>query len=215
MRLIPLAQFYLLKLMTRLAPAGDDRPVLAACQQLIRLTSESGFVLFKTEQFRGLVRFETLPEVEQDRIFNELEVAGILLALFCLEHVDAFIERIDFHFWRKVHEALPGRFERHLCELGVAESNAALTRKLIAMRREEYQELIDETWQFWKEEEPAFRELPHDTARHSAARTHALAIGTADHILRGKLKPGGDLPRLLRSWLLVLNEEVGRFVLKL
>lgn len=207
-------RFYLLKLAKRLARGDDERPVVMATQQTLDIGVESAFEIFRNKRFRELAQFQKLSQVEHDRIWNELEVTGICLALFCLEHLHAIIKPEDFHFWRRVKERLPREFEERLLSIGVESADAHLLRGLIDMRYGEYADLIRQSWEIWDREEPAFRALPHDTARHSVARAHALAIGTADHIMRGKLT-GSDLPRFLRGWLLFLNESFGRFVVRL
>lgn len=209
-------RYLMLKIMKKLRPPGDDRPARAAASHLLEeLVLPSGFRIFRDSKFRDLVKFNSLSVTEQDRIFNELETAGICLALFCLDFADALVKPEDYHFWREVKDRLPKEFEENLIKMGAEKENAHLYQNLISMRYLEYKDLTQEARDIWNSEEPRFRELQTEVAKHSIARVHAIAIGTAGHIRRGKFRKKDLLPRFLRSWLLYLNEDVGKFIKKL
>lgn len=209
-------RYLMLKIMKKLRPPGDDRPARAAASHLLEeVVLPSGFRIFGDGKFRDLVKFNSLPATEQDRIFNELETAGICLALFCLDFADALVKPEDYHFWREVKDRLPKEFEENLIKLGAEKENAHLYQNLISMRYHEYKEMTQEAIDIWNSEEPRFREFQTEAAKHSIARVHAIAISVADHIRRGKLKKIDRLPSFLRSWLLYLNEDIGKLIKKL
>jgi len=211
-----LIRYLMLKIMKKLRLPGDDRPARAAASHLLEeLILPSGFRIFSDRGFRELAQFSTLPTTEQDRVFNELETAGICLALFCLDFADALVKPEDYHFWREVKDRLPKEFEENLIKMGAEKESAHLYQDLISMRYQEYEKTTQEAIDIWNSEEPRFRELQTEVAKHSAARVHAIAIGAADHIRRGKLKKVDRLPSFLISWLLYLNEDIGKFIKKL
>lgn len=205
-----------IKMMKALRNEDDDRPVVVASSYLLEeILLPSAFRFFKTTEFRKLTKLESLDEIERGRIFNELEIGVICLMLFCLESAEALVKPEDYHFWRKVQEELPRQFHFQLLHYGVPKENADLFPKLLDMRYKEYHDLSREAWDMWDRAEPQFQKLLSDAVKHNLAGLHATAFGTTDHIRRGKLKKKDELPHLIRGWLLNLNEEIGRFILKL
>lgn len=206
----------MIKIMKSLRSENDDRPIIATSSYLLEeILLPSAFRFFKNNGFREITQFHSLEELEQDRIFNELEVSAICLALFCLESAEALIKPEDYHFWRKVHREFPKQFQEQLLYYGISQKNADLFEELIKMRHQEYHDLSREAWDMWDRAEPQFQKLLIDAVKHNLAGLHATAIGAAIHIRRGKLKKKDKLPHLIRGWLLNLNEEIGRFILKL
>ncbi|MDO8469461.1 MAG: hypothetical protein Q7S84_00380 [bacterium] len=202
-----------LKMMKRGWRPDDDQPPRAAASHIAEtMAIEPGFSVFHNRTFRDVVKFDALSTTERDRMFNELVTAGMCLTLLCLDFADALVPPEAYHFWRGVRKLAPEEFESHLVGHGIAPSHAAGFRKLIGMRYEEYEELTREVEKVWDVEEPQFQSLPTVAAKRSVARVHAIAIGATDHIRRGKMKPRDPLVDFLRSWLLELNEDIGRFI---
>ncbi|MDO8499000.1 MAG: hypothetical protein Q7S44_04410 [bacterium] len=52
-------------------------------EKVAEIVAQASYDLWKDEEFRKMVNFETLSQTEQDRIFNELEVT--LLGLVFLQ----------------------------------------------------------------------------------------------------------------------------------
>lgn len=205
-----------LKIMKRFRQPNDGRPIIATANHLLdELILPDVFKTFISSEFRETAGFDELSQAEQDRIFNELEMAGVCLALFCLDFADSIARPEDIRFWLEVRQRLPQQLRRMFLGLGVDKSNADLMRKLVDMRCEEYEEMTREARDMWNMEEPLFGRLPTAAAKHSVARVHAIAIGTALHIRRGKLKKHDPLSKFLRDWLLKLNEDIGKFIFKL
>ncbi len=213
---VKMIRYGALKMMKRMRRPNDGRPVIATANHLLdELILPSAFEIFINREFRDIAGFDKLSVAEHDRIFNELEFAGVCLALFCLDFANSIARTDDYRFWLEVRQRLPQQLRRMLLGLGVDKSNADLLRKLIDMRYEEYGEMTKETRDVWNAEEPLFSRLPTAAAKHSIARVNAIAIGIALHIKRGKLKRHDPLLRFLRGWMVKLNETIGKFIFNL
>lgn len=208
-------RYLALKVMKAMRQPDDMRPVIAVADHLVGdIVLPSVYAIFQDAQFRERARFQKLTSAEHDRIFNELHVAGVCLAMCCLEVAHTIVQPEYLHFWTKAREYLPRQVQQSLVKFGVDGANAKLFRQLIDMRFEEYEHWANEVWDMWSEEEPRFRSMPEGMKR-VISRVDAIAIGTTDHILRGKDDAGGHLARCLRAWLHPLNENIGRFIKKL
>jgi len=201
-------RYLMLKLMKRFRKPDDGRPIIAASDHILgEILLPSIFATFKSDKFRELANFKKLPVAEHDRIFNELEVAGVCLAVFYLAAIKSMRKLEDYHFWQNVEEHLPGQLQRMLIGYGVDGSNAKLMKELIDMRRKEYEELSEISWDMTEEQNPEFRTLPPQM-KGFASKMQAAAIGTADHIRRGKIKKGDPLIKYLIYWFLDMEKFV-------
>src|SRR3989344_2495702 len=181
-------RYLMVKLMKRMRMPDDGRPIIAAAGHITEeFLLPSSFDLFNDAQFRQAAKFDQLPRSEHDRIFNELIVSAMIMALFGAALAEALIEPKDYHFWRSVHDQLIKQFEYTLREFHVDSKNARLYRDLIKLRQDEYERLGKNVWEIWGVEEREFQNLPA-IGREIASWVNAVAIGTADHIKRGKLK---------------------------
>ncbi|MFA6047650.1 MAG: hypothetical protein WCV59_00910 [Parcubacteria group bacterium] len=216
MRIIAKAiQYLMLKIMKRLGPSDDDRPAVAAADQLLDKLLPSAFAVFRDERFREVCNFGKISQVEHDRIFNELEVSAIILCQFCIDDRMAIIGNRDFHFWETVRENMPKVFVDKLLEYGVKKSDADLYFDLIKMRHDQYSKIADGNRDHMENDKLFSEYKDSQAAMDTLNRVQAIIVGTADHIRRGKLKKGDELMRLLRSWLFPLDMEISKFIRKL
>ena len=76
--------------MTTNEPAWEslDQMAQATAAGLAQAAAGSAFHLFRDKQFRRLAAIEQLSQAEQDRIFNELVVASLILIMLLLEAPD-------------------------------------------------------------------------------------------------------------------------------
>lgn len=205
-------QYLMIKIMKRVRQPDDKRPIIAASEYLINeILLPSISRIFNDEEFRAHAAFAKLPRSEHDRIFNELEVAGICVALFYINAVEPLVRLSDYRFWSGVAEHLPKQLQHILMGYGVDGGNAKLMRELIALRQKEYQELADKMYETSDEHLPDFQSLPPEM-KNVAATVQATAVGTADHIRRGKLKRGDPLIQFLIKWLMMLRGRVHTFI---
>lgn len=205
-------QYFMIKIMKRVRQPDDNRPIIAASEYLINeILLPSTFKVFNDEEFREKANFSKLPRSEHDRIFNELEVVAVCLALFYIHAVEPLIKMSDYRFWNNVAEHLPKQLQHILTGYGVDSGNAKLMRELIGMRKEEYQKLADKMYEVSDEHMAEFKTLPPEM-KSVAAAVQATAVGTADHIRRGKLSKKDPLVQFLITWLMTLRKNVHRFV---
>jgi hypothetical protein len=204
-----------LKVMKKMRPSGDQRPMIATADYaLSEIVLPSVFDTFKENEFRELARFKKLPVSEHDRIFNELEVSGVCLAIYYLRFTKPLVRPGDYHFWQGVEEQLPKQLQRKLMGYGVSSSNAKLMKELIDMRYKEYERMADKIWSVNESEGQEFRTLAPEMKR-LAAMMQATAVGTTDHIRRGDMAIGDPLISYLAGWLALLQRKIGRLVKKL
>ncbi|PIZ44544.1 hypothetical protein COY31_02405 [Candidatus Wolfebacteria bacterium CG_4_10_14_0_2_um_filter_39_18] len=200
-----------LKIMKRFRAPDDKRPVIAASDHILNeMVLPSVFRTFQENRFRELASFKKLPVSEHDRIFNELEVAGICLAIFYLRAIKSAQPK-DYHFWQDTEEHLPKQLQRTLMSYGVASSNAKLMRELIDIRREEYEKIAEHVWDASTHYKPEFRDLPPEM-KIFAARVQAAAVCATDHIRRGKISENDPLIKYLVNWLMLLHKKIRKFV---
>lgn len=201
-----------LKLMKRMRPPNDKHPAMAASDHLLNeIVLPSVFHTFREDAFRELARFKKLPVSEHDRIFNELEVAGVCVAVFYLRAIKTLVRPEDYHFWQDVEECLPKELQRILIGYGVDGANAKLMRELINMRRTEYEKLAEHVWEASDDARAEFKTLPEEMKRF-VSWAQGTAIGTTDHIRRGKLAEKDPLISYLMEWFMSLRKKVNKFV---
>ncbi len=212
-----------LKLMKAMGNSRDRRPYIATAGHIIEeYVLPSVFRIFHESEFRRLAHFEKLPVSEHDRIFNELQVAGMSVAEYALGEAKQYVKDGDFHFWSGVEEELPRQYQKILTGFGIDGSNAKLMRQLVKMRQEEYENLADQVWvanallasEVKREIEKRFNSSSPQIKR-LLSEVHAVAFGTVDHIRRGKMEEKDKLVNYLMTWLLKLRNKTAKFVKKL
>jgi hypothetical protein len=157
--------------------------------------ASSAFRLFRDEQFRQLARFQQLSQTEQDRIFNELVVASLVLIMLMLEAPDLRIPRESHDYLKGVKEKVPKAYVESLRNLGVETEHLRDWEKLIAMRYEEYARDRHDVRAAAMEIESSEKSL--DLASLSKIQmlvpVQAVAIGCHHHICRGETQGQDDL----------------------
>lgn len=175
---------------------------------LVKVAAGSAYQVFLDDRFRALIRFGQHSEEEQNRIFNELVVTGlVLLALLINDSYDEIIpERKEF--WRSVREEVPLRFTGWLSEIGIAAEFAQIWKKLIQLRLEEYQADQIQTRHAWIEEMFRDQDRNDEALNDAAVRIETLVVGSLLHLTRGAAKPDDPLRKHLRTWLCVLDRKL-------
>jgi hypothetical protein len=213
-KIVEIIQYLMLKIMKRSWHPDDNKPITAVSDHLLDKLIFSAFHVFNDSQFRKKANFENSSQAEQDRIFNELEVSSVCLCLFAIEQRESIIGNRDFHFWKEVGEYLPESLKLRLQGYGVDEENATLVKKLIKMRRDEYEKITDNLSDYIDSDEK-FRDIRNRLSKDILARANSIAVGTVDHIRRGKLKKGDELIKYFHSWLIPLDLKITKFIKKL
>ncbi len=156
------------------------------------------FHLFRDEQFRRLAGFEQLSQTEQDRIFNEMVVAHVVLIMLALEAPDLRIAS-EFHdYLAGLNKRIPKAYVDHLRNLGVETRHLRDWEKLIAMRHEEYSRDRHDVRAAAMQVESSGKNLDLDSLSkiQMLVPVQAVAIGCHHHVCRGDTKGHDEVFKL-------------------
>jgi len=169
---------------------------------LVHAAAGSAFHLFHDKQFRRLASFEQLSQAEQDRIFNELVVASVVLIMLALEAPDLRVAGEFRDYLSDLNKKIPKTHVDHLKTLGVETEHIRDWEKLIAMRYEEYARDRHDVRAVAMQIESSEKALDLDglSKIQMLVPVQAVAIGCHHHICRGDTEGQDDLFKLtLRS----------------
>jgi len=169
---------------------------------LAEAAASSAFLLFRDKQFRRLANFEKLSQTEQDRIFNELVIASLVLIMLVLEAPDLRVSREFRDYLADLNKSVPKAYLDHLRSLGVKARHLRDWKKLIAMRYEEYARDRHDVRAAAMHIESSQKGLDLDDLSkiQMLVPVQAVAIGCHHHICRGKTDGRDELFKLtLRS----------------
>lgn len=173
---------------------------------LVRLVSGSAFSIFSDEQFRRMINFEKRKKIEQDRIFNELVVTGLILLLMMINDFLPDIDSERKKFWQDIKERIPDLFVNWLREVGIGDKFTAIWKRLICLRWDEYKKEQIATRRMFLGS--AFGNIQNESFKDAAVRVETTTVGSLLHITRGKAKSGESLRKHLRTWLSALNHRL-------
>lgn len=183
--------------MTADFPTGQSIEQLAdaTAAGLAQAAAGSAFQLFGDKRFRRLARFEQLSQVEQDRIFNELVVASLVVIMLLLEAPDLRAAPEMQSYLAGLSKKIPGAYIDHLKTLGLHSQHLQDWDKLIAMRYEEYQRDKHEVRAAALRLESADKPLELDDLAkiQMLLPVHTVAIGCHHHICRGSTEGREEL----------------------
>jgi len=176
-----------------------DQMAEATASALSQACAHSAFELFQKAPFRREARFEKINQVEQDRIFNELVVAHLVLIMLILEAPDLRVAPEFRGYLRNLNQQIPKGYVKQLGNLMVEAEHLKEWDKLIALRYEEYARDRHEVRAAAMELESA--EKPLDLEDLSKIQllvpVQAVAIGCHHHICRGETQGRDDLFRVI------------------
>jgi hypothetical protein len=168
----------------------------------VQAAAGAAFDLFREKQFRRLAGIERLNRAEQDRIFNELVVASVVLIMLLLEAPDLRVTGEFQGYLAGLSKKIPGAYVNHLRTLGVETNHIQDWEKLIAMRYEEYARDRHDVRAAAMQIESSEKGLDLDDLSkiQMLVPVQAVAIGCHHHICRGDTEGQDDLFKLtLRS----------------
>jgi len=176
-----------------------DEMAEATAAALAQAAAGSAFHLFKDKPFRKLAGFNRLNQTEQDRIFNELVVANLVLFMFVFEAPDLRVADGARGYLAGVKNRIPQAYVQNLKELGIETKDLKAWEKLIDIRYEEYARDRHEVRAAAMELESKEGSLNMDTLSkiQMLVPVQAVAIGCHDHISRGQTKGKDDLFKLI------------------
>jgi hypothetical protein len=178
-----------------------DQMAKETAAALVQFASRSAFQLFNDNRFRRLARFEQLSQVEQDRIFNELVVASVVLIMLVLEAPDLRVAGEFRNYLADLHKKIPQAHIDSLRTLGVKTKNLRDWEKLIALRYEEYARDKHDVRAAAMQIESAEKGLGLDDLSkiQMLVPVQAAAIGCHHHICRGDSEGRDELFKLTLS----------------
>lgn len=166
--------------------------------------ANDSFRLFRDNKFRKLVDFEAKEQTEQDRIFNEIVVSGISLAVLMFDTLAKINERNNEkaeQFFLHAKMEMRNYYCNWLKSMGVDNNLTDIWKKLIDLRVAEYQ----------KDKE---RYLKKEDLTKGNIWQHIVAIGGYDHITRGKGEPEDELFKIFIHFIDKMAQEISKQVLK-
>lgn len=172
---------------------------------LVRFVADSAFKVFIDEQFRKSIDFEKETQEEQDRIWNELAVTGLL---FLLVFLDDYLKTNDSDrhlFWDDVRSEIIPEFIKWLEELNIPGEFIKVWRKLIDLRLEEFKERREIIFKMYNKE---ISDENNPEVKDAFIRLETLVISGAMHITRGNDQKIILLKKYLNAWLGVLNSKL-------
>ena len=165
---------------------------------LVKTAASAAFQLFRDKQFRRLADFKKLNQVEQDRIFNELVVASVVLIMLVLEAPDLRVAAEFRSYISDLGEKIPKAHLEYMKASGVETEHLRSWEKLISMRYEEYARDRHDVRAAAMQIESSEKSLDLDDLSkiQMLVPVHAVAIGCHHHICRGDTKGQDDLFKL-------------------
>jgi hypothetical protein len=187
-----------------------DQMAYKTAAALTEAATASAFRLFHDKEFRRLSSFGQLSQIEQDRIFNELVVAFIVLIMLLIEAPDLRVDNEFRDYLTRLNKAVPKTHLEHLRTLGVETKHLRDWEKLTTMRYEEYARDRHDVRAAAMQIESAEKNLDLDDLSkiQMLVPVQAVAIGCHHHICRGETKGKDDLFKLTSKSLSKFYVEV-------
>jgi len=170
----------------------------ATAKALVQASAHHAFELFRNKEFRKLAGLETLEQVEQDRIFNELVVAYLVLIMLILAAPDLRVPPEFRDYLTTLKEAVPKAYIDNLRTLGVENEHLRVWEKLISLRYEEYAKDRHEVRSAAMHLESREKNLDLDDLSiiQLLVPVQAAAIGCHRHVCRGNTDDRDELFKL-------------------
>jgi hypothetical protein len=166
---------------------------------LVRTAASSAFGLFRDKKFRQLAGFGQISQTEEDRIFNELVVASVVLIMLVLEAPDLRVAEEFKGYLSKLIKKIPKAHLDYLKESGVkSKKHLRDWKKLIDMRYKEYARDKHDVRAAAMQIESSEKGLDLDDLSkiQMLVPVQAVAIGCHHHICRGETDGRDDLFKL-------------------
>ncbi len=166
---------------------------------LVRTAASSAFELFRDKKFRQLAGFGQISQTEEDRIFNELVVASVVLIMLVLEAPDLRVAKEFKEYLTDLIKKIPKAHLDYLKESGVkSKKHLREWKKLIDMRYKEYARDKHDVRAAAMQIESSEKGLDLDDLSkiQMLVPVQAVAIGCHHHICRGETDGQDDLFKL-------------------
>jgi hypothetical protein len=181
---------------------SPDQMAEVTAAGLSQAAAASAYELFSGKEFRRMADLERLSQVEQDRIFNELVVAFLVLIMLLLEAPDLRVPREFRNCLADLNKRISKAHVDHLKTLGVETNHLRDWERLISTRYEEYARDRHEVRAAAMQIESAEKSLDLDRLSRIQllVPVQAVSIGCHHHICRGTTDGQDDLfKQILKS----------------
>lgn len=183
---------------------SKQEPVTEVAKKLSWEAAKQSMKIFKDPFFREFCDFKNIPQIEQDRIWNELIIACLILPIFAFEAPDLRSSDDLKSYLRELALEIPKAHVENLKGLGIEEKFLSDWRKLIQMRRDEYEEdkIEGKSAAMQVEEEysgPLTLKSLADV--QLMLPVNVIAIGCHHHICRSKTEGKDELFKMIVKWL--------------
>ena len=174
---------------------SPEQMAQATAASLSQAAAASAYELFCDDQFRRTAGLERLNRVEQDRIFNELVVAFLVLIMLLLEAPDLRVPGELRSYLASLDKRISEAYVEHLRTLGVEADHLRDWEQLISMRFDEYARDKHEVRSTAMQIESADKTLDLDSLSRIQllVPVQAVSIGCHHHICRGNTDGQDDL----------------------
>lgn len=174
---------------------------------IVKETAELAGKIFNDNHFQRMAKVKEFDQDEQNRIFNEVQVSGLVYCMIFIEQKRQYLNENRSALWREVTEKIPKTFCGWLSELGVEKEYVNIWEKLIDLRLREYQEGMFEMKNVL---ENKLDDDPREDIKEMFYSLESVAIGGMLHIRREKVKMNDPLKRHMMTWLGVLQEDLAK-----
>jgi hypothetical protein len=175
-----------------------DQMADATAAGLVQMAAHQAFQLFRDKEFRRLVSFDILSQIEQDRIFNELVISYVVLIILVLEAPDLRVPSEFRDYLLALKEKIPRAHVNYLRSLGVEAEHLQNWEKLMDLRYEEYAKDRHEVRAAAMQLESSEKALDlNDLSKiQMLVPVQTVAIGCHIHVCRGESQGRDDLFKL-------------------
>jgi hypothetical protein len=174
-------------------------------KSLAQIVASSSFEFWQRKDFRLYVDFNNLPQSEQDRMFNELEVSVIGLFTLTLDYASKTSQKKIKKLFSSLRKELVASFLDLFTEVGIEKKFVNQWEELIDMRLKEYRHDFKTAYI----ESGRDKSLVDDEEiRSTWARVETITIDCLSHIRRGEIEEEDPLWKLLRKWFIALQASV-------
>jgi hypothetical protein len=181
-----------------------------ASKNLAQFVASSSYAFWERKDFRLYTAFANVPQSEQDRLFNELQVSVLGLFILHLDYarsVAAQKEKKDI--LKIIQKEIKKSFLAMFTDLGIDETFVIQWDKLIEMRLEEYRADLKTAL---KETEGTGEFQDSEELWNTWAIIETITIDSLSHIRRGTIEENDPLLKLLRTWFITLDTKLNPII---
>jgi hypothetical protein len=174
-------------------------------REVVLFGGERALEYFNDAEFRRLILFEKHSEEEQNRFFNELTVANLVLLMLLIDQcIQETSEEDRREYLQALRAAVPEYYKGFLHRIKVPEKLAALWEKLIALRYDEYsKDMLEFRRRFFEEPDEKINELVMD---NRVMIFQTVIFGLYSHLMRGKIRKRDPLYLNLQKYLVQIHK---------